>query len=188
MRLDRYDKFNFDRGAGSFKEASWLLCEWLFLSSWFPGTKIRVFLLRRFGAQIGTGVVINPGVRIKFPWRLKIGNHSWIGRNVWLDNLAEVNIGNHCCISQDVYFCTGNHDWTKESFDLLTKPISIENSVWICARATIGPGVRVGEGAVLSLGSVANWNLDAGWIYQGVPAAPVRERYDDESINQDFTV
>jgi putative colanic acid biosynthesis acetyltransferase WcaF len=160
VRLDRYDARGFDRGRSRIVEALWLICGGLFVSSGLPGSLLRVLILRAFGARIAPGVVIKPHVRVKFPWRLSIGAHSWIGEDVWIDNLAQVSIGAQCCISQAAYLCTGSHNWSKETFDLVTKPIVIEDKVWICAKTTIGPGVRVGEGAVLALGSVATRDLD----------------------------
>lgn len=181
MRLDRYNNSNFDRGRSRLIEALWIFCEMCFVRCALPGSRHRVWLLRKFGAKIGRGVVIRPGVRIKFPWRLRIGNYSWIGDSVWVDNLAEVDIGCHCCVSQGVYLCTGGHDWQKDSFDLVIKPIIVEDWVWLCAKSVIGPGVTVHENAVLTLGSVATWDLNAGWIYQGIPADAIRER-DNGSI------
>jgi putative colanic acid biosynthesis acetyltransferase WcaF len=160
VRLDRFNARGFDRGRSRFVQALWLIFGGLFVSSGVPGSLLRVLTLRAFGAHISTGVVIKPHVRVKFPWRLSIGAHSWIGEGVWIDNLAQVSIGNQCCISQGAYLCTGSHNWSKETFDLITKPIVIEDGAWICAKATIGPGVRVGEGAVLALGSVATHDLD----------------------------
>ena len=133
-------------------------------------------LLRLFGARIGRGVTIKPGVMVKFPWRLEIGDHSWIGEHVWLDNLADIRIGNHCCLSQGVYLCTGSHDWSKSSFNLMTKPIVLQNQVWLAARSIVGPGVTVGSGAVLSLGSIASRDLLAWQIHQGSPAIAVKPR------------
>jgi putative colanic acid biosynthesis acetyltransferase WcaF len=163
VRLDRFDPGEFDRGRSRIIEALWLICGDLFVSSGLPGSLLRVLILRAFGARIAPGVVIKPHVRVKFPWRLSIGAHSWIGEDVWIDNLAPVSIGAQCCISQAAYLCTGSHNWSKETFDLITKPIVIEDGAWICAKATIGPGVRVGEGAVLALGCVATRDLDP-WI------------------------
>lgn len=176
MRLDKYDKCALDRGRPLWMEALWLLLEALFVKSWIPGSRHRIILLRVFGARIGSGVTIKPGLRVKFPWRLKIGNHSWIGEGVWIDNLASVTIGDHCCLSQDVYLCTGSHNWAIESFDLIAKPIVISDHVWLCARSMVGPGVTVNDGAVLTLGSAATKDLLKGYIYQGVPAQPVRSR------------
>ena len=107
--------------------------------------------MRAFGARIGEGVVIKPGVRIKFPWRLAIGRDSWIGEHVWIDNLAAVKIADNVCISQGCYICTGSHDWSSASFDLLTRNVVVERYAWICAMTTLAPGTRVGEGAVLGL-------------------------------------
>jgi putative colanic acid biosynthesis acetyltransferase WcaF len=107
---------------------------------------------------------------------LVIGDHSWIGEDVWIDNLAEVEIGSNVCISQGAYLCTGSHDWSRPTFDLVVKPIRIGNGAWIAARAAIRPGVSVGEGAVLGLGGVATSDLAPWTVYQGVPAKPVRKR------------
>ena len=153
-----------------------MVAQALFLRSFIPGSLHRRLLLRLFGARIGTGVVIKPGVRVKFPWRLEIGEHSWIGEGVWIDNLAEVKIGAHCCLSQEAYLCTGSHDWSRTTFDLVTAPILIEEGAWIAARAVVAPGVVVGEGAVLGLASLASKSLEARGIYRGVPASLDRYR------------
>ena len=115
-------------------------------------------------------------MRVKFPWRLTIGDHCWIGEDVWIDNLVEVAFGTHVCASQGAYFCTGSHDWSKRSFDLIVKPISIESHAWISARSVVGPGVSVGEGAVLGLASVATQALEPWVIYMGNPAVRVKVR------------
>lgn len=100
----------------------------------------------------------------------------WIGENAWLDNVAPITIESHVCISQDVYLCTGNHDWSHPDFKLIPAPIYIEQSSWIAARATIGPGVTVGKGAILSLGSVTGRSLQPMTIYAGNPAQPIKQR------------
>ncbi len=176
MRLDRYDNRSFCRGRPPWIEALWVILQALFVTSRMPGAVHRKILLKLFGARIGAGVVFRPGLKVKFPWRLEIGEHAWIGEDVWIDNPAPVRIGDHCCISQGAYLCAGSHDWSSTTFDLVTKPIVIRDQTWICARATVGPGVTVEEGAVLALGSVATVDLRAWWIHRGVPAVPVRER------------
>ncbi|MFC1488283.1 putative colanic acid biosynthesis acetyltransferase [Thermodesulfobacteriota bacterium] len=176
MRLDLYDNKWFERGKPAWVESLWLVVQAIFVQSWIPGANHRAALLRQFGAQVGEGVDIKPGVKVKFPWRLKIGDFSWIGEDVWMDNLAPITIGSHCCISQGVYLCTGSHNWKSERFDLITEPIEIQNKVWLAAKSMVGPGVTVGEGAVLALGSVATKDLKAGWIHQGVPAVAIRKR------------
>ena len=97
--LEGYRALNFTRGASPLTEALWLFLQWLLVSSWVPGSAHRRAILRLFGARIGRRVVIKPGVRVKFPWRLAIGDHSWIGEDVWIDNLVQVAIGSNCCIS-----------------------------------------------------------------------------------------
>lgn len=155
VRLDLFDNKSFKRGRGVFTEALWLLAFSPLMTSQLPGSRWRVSLLRAFGASIGKAVVIKPHVIIKFPWRLTVGDHSWIGEGVWIDNLAPVVIGSHACISQGAYLCTGSHDWRQPTFDLITKPISIGANAWVCAKSMVAPGVTIGEGAVVGLGAVA---------------------------------
>ena len=176
MRLDRYTTEGFQRGRSAWVEAIWVLVQPLSLSSPWPGSRWRVSLLRLFGARIGRGVTIKPGVKVKFPWRLEIGDYSWIGEHVWLDNLANIHIGDHCCLSQGVYLCTGSHDWSRNGFNLVTRPIVVEDQVWLAARSMVGPGITIGTGAVLSLGSVATHDLDPWQIHRGSPATAVKPR------------
>jgi putative colanic acid biosynthesis acetyltransferase WcaF len=176
VRLDLYSAEGFDRGRSAWVEALWLLVQRVFLTSPLWGMQLRILVLRLFGARIGRGVTIKPGVRVKFPWRLQVGNHCWIGECVWLDNLAEIRIGNHCCLSQGAYLCTGSHDWRRVRFDLVVKPIALEDEVWLAARSVVGPGVTARRGAVLSLGSVATRDLLPWHIHQGVPARPAKPR------------
>ncbi|MBF6568111.1 MAG: colanic acid biosynthesis acetyltransferase WcaF [Candidatus Binataceae bacterium] len=176
MRLDRFANGDFERGRPWWTEALWLIVQALLVESWLPGSAHRIKLLRLFGAQIGQGVAIKPHVRIKFPWRLEVGDYSWLGEGVWIDNLATVTIGSHCCLSQGVYLCTGNHNWSAETFDLITHPIVLEDQVWLCARSSVGPGVRAGQGAVLTLGSVAQTELSAWRIHSGNPAVAINDR------------
>jgi putative colanic acid biosynthesis acetyltransferase WcaF len=179
VELSSYGNRWFQRGRAKWVEALWMLAQALLLSSWIPGAAHRRILLRAFGAKIGRGVDIKPGVRVKFPWRLSIGDNSWIGENVWIDNLAQVDIGSNCCISQGAYLCTGTHDWTRSTFDLVVKPISVGPCAWLAAKSVVAPGVNIGIGAVLGLGSVATGDLAPWTIYQGAPAAPTRARSRD---------
>lgn len=94
--------------------------------SWNPSSSLRIRLLRLFGARMGKGVVIKPSVNIKYPWNLSIGDYSWIGENVWIDNLTHVAIGSNVCISQGAMLLCGNHDYKRPTFDLMVKPIVIE--------------------------------------------------------------
>lgn len=148
----------------------------IFHSHLFPFYKIKVLLLRLFGAKVGENVVIKPSVNIKYPWRLRIGNNVWIGENVWIDNLADIVIGDNVCISQGAMLLTGNHDYKKVAFDLMVKGIVLENGAWVGAKSVVCPGVTVKSHAILSVGSVAAKDLEPFGIYQGIPAVRVRER------------
>ena len=164
-------------GASRFKQVCWYLVNaTLFFHPIFAFSGFKVFLLRKFGAQIGKQVVIKPSVNIKYPWKLIIGDHCWIGENVWIDNLAEVKIGSHVCVSQGAYLLTGNHDYRALHFDLVVKPIILEDGVWIGAKSIVAPGVNAASHAVLTAGSTATRNLLAHTVYQGNPAMPLRER------------
>jgi len=176
MLLSGYDRHTFDRGASRAKEALWILIGVPLLGSWIPGSRWRVLLLWLFGACIGAGAVIKPGVRVTFPWRLELGDNVWIGERVWIDNLDVVRIRSNSCVSQGAYLCTGNHDWSVDSFDLRTAPIKIEQGVWVCAFARIAPGTRIGERAIVGFGAVASGVLEPNTIYSGNPAKAIGPR------------
>jgi putative colanic acid biosynthesis acetyltransferase WcaF len=184
MRLDLFSNVNFHRGASRLKEVAWLTIQGIFISSWLPGSGWRVTLLRFFGARIGYGVVIKPGIYVKFPWRLYIGNHCWVGENVWIDNLADVSLADHVCVSQGVYLCTGSHDWNKAHFDLIVAPISVGSHAWLCAMSRIAPGVNIGEGAVLGFGCVATKSLSNWTVNFGIPAVLVKPRKKPQSTEK----
>jgi putative colanic acid biosynthesis acetyltransferase WcaF len=179
MQTTRLDQFqnNWYRPGSAWKRGLWHYVSLLvFESGLFPIYKLKVFLLRVFGAKLGVGVCIKPNVHIKFPWKLTVGNHVWIGEQVWIDNLAEVSIGNHVCISQGAYLLTGNHDFKKASFDLLIGSIVLEDGVWIGAKTVVCPGVTAGSHSILTVGSVANRSLEPFGIYRGNPAEKIRDR------------
>jgi putative colanic acid biosynthesis acetyltransferase WcaF len=155
----------------------WYFTNMLFFTSrWFPDMGIKVFLLRMFGAKVGVGVVIKPAVNIKYPWRLQIGDYVWIGEEVWIDNLDDVVVGNHVCISQGALLLCGNHNFKKSTFDLLTGKITLDDGVWIGAKAVVCSGVHCKSHSLLTVGSIATRNLDAYTVYQGNPAKPIRVR------------
>jgi putative colanic acid biosynthesis acetyltransferase WcaF len=178
MELKNYDNADFDRGASRAKELAWLITSALTVAGPVPGSRWRAVLLRAFGAEIGAGVVLKPGVRVKFPWRLAIGENSWIGENAWIDNLSEVRIGHDACISQGAYLGTGNHDWTSPTFDLVSAPITIGDQCWVGARATVAPGTQMEDGAVLGIGAVGTGRLEGWTIHAAAPARVIRTRHE----------
>ena len=105
------DKFENKKLHNNIKSHFWYIINNLILNSFFPFSNIKVFVLRLFGAKIGKNVIIKPYIKVKYPWNLKIGDNSWIGEEVWIDNLEEVLIDENCCISQGVYLCTGSHNF-----------------------------------------------------------------------------
>lgn len=146
-------------------------------ASFNPFNVTRVTALRVFGASLGAGVVVKPGVKVKFPWRLAVGDHSWIGEDVWIDNLDRVSIGADSVISQGAYLCTGNHDWTKETFDLITAPIEVGNQVWIGAKSVVGPGVVIADDSIVTLGTVVTRGVpEASLCAAGKPVVMPRRR------------
>jgi putative colanic acid biosynthesis acetyltransferase WcaF len=165
------------RPGSKFKILSWMIVSTLFFRhSLAAFNKLKIILLKAFGAKIGRGVVIKPSVIIKYPWLLEIGNHTWIGEKVWIDNLAKVQIGSNVCISQGAYLLTGNHDYKSNKFSLKINPVVIQDGVWIGAKAVVCPGVVCGHHSVLNVMSVATSNMEPSLIYQGNPAVAFRER------------
>ena len=155
INLASFKNSGFVRGAPKWKEAAWWVARSLFFAPSFPvPSKIKVILLRNFGAKIGEGVVIRSKVNITFPWRFECGDHVWIGDEVLILSLAQVTIGSNVCISQRAFLCTGSHDFRKESFDLITKPIVIGGGCWVCAQAFVGPGVTLPAGTMVKAGEV----------------------------------
>jgi putative colanic acid biosynthesis acetyltransferase WcaF len=155
---------------------------WFFLGApllaarWLPGSPWRVALVRAFGAQIGSGCRLKPGLRVKFPWRLQVGEACWLGEDAWIDNLAPVTLGDRVCLSQGAYLCTGNHDFRSAGFDLRLGPITIGSHAWIAAMAVLAPGTQIGSGAVVAIGAVVRGTVPAGAIVRGNPAVVVGQR------------
>ncbi len=167
----------FDKGAGRVKQLLWFLVNaFIVRASWNPFMKIKILLLKAFGAKIGRGLIIKNEVRIKFPWKLRIGDNVWLGENCWIDNLDEVVIGDNVCISQGALLITGNHDYTKTTFNYRNAPIKIEDGAWIGANVTVTSGVTVAENSVLTAGSILTHDTEPNMIYQGNPAKAIRQR------------
>lgn len=175
--LTKFDNSDFQIGRSKFVVLIWFIVNVIFFKSYlFPFSSFKRSLLRLFGAKIGKAVVLKPNINIKYPWKLSIGEFSWIGEAVWIDNLAEVKIGSNCCISQGAMLLCGNHNYKKSSFDLIIGKIFLEDGAWIGAKAVVCPSVIVKSHALLTVGSVATSNLEAYKIYQGNPAALIKER------------
>jgi putative colanic acid biosynthesis acetyltransferase WcaF len=136
----------------------------------------RRFLLRAFGARIGKGVLIRPSVSVTYPWKLSIGDWSWVGDHATLYTLGEIAIGDNAVVSQRSYLCAGTHDYMRPTFDLRAVPIRIESQAWLATNVFVGPGVTVGNGAVVGACSVVLNDLPAGMVCAGNPARPLHPR------------
>lgn len=145
-------------------------------SNLLPISRLKCSVLRLFGARIGKGAYIKPGVRVKFPWYLAVGDHSWIGEDVWIDNLASVNIGSNVCVSQGAYLCAGNHDWKSSNMKLFRRPITLQDGAWVGAQARICPGVTLGPGSIATVGSIVMKDIPAFEVWAGNPAQYLRQR------------
>ena len=176
MNLETFNNDWYEKGS-LFKRVLWYTVNSIVFNSYLiPSSSVKCFLLKIFGAKVGKKVVVKPKINIKYPWNITIGNNVWIGEEVWIDSLGKVTIGNNVCISQGAYLLTGNHNYSKKSFDLMVEDISIDDGVWIGAKSIICPGITCQEYSVLSVGSVATKDLNSFSIYQGNPAILIRKR------------
>jgi putative colanic acid biosynthesis acetyltransferase WcaF len=151
---------------------------WIIFAIWTPPFfhKWRIFLLRVFGAEVSWKAYIYSNVKIWAPWNLTVADFGTLGPGVVCYNIAPIFIGIKAVVSQGAELCTGTHDYRHPTFPLVAKPISIGRRAWVCANALIGPGVSVGEGAVLGAAGVAFYNLESWTIYIGNPATLVQQR------------
>jgi len=168
---------NFRGRPGWYVQLWWIVQALLF----HPSPQIlygwRRFLLRVFGAEIGKGVIIRPSVQITYPWKVKIGDHSWIGDDVVLYSLGEIEIGANVVVSQRSYICTGSHDYSKPTFDIFSKPIVIKDECWLATDVFIAPGVNIDRGMVIGARSSVYKNIEgSAGIYKGNPAQRVSDR------------
>lgn len=136
----------------------------------------RALLLRVFGAKMGPHCHFYPGSRVWAPWNLRCADQVTAGDGAEIYNPAPMEFGSHAIVSQEAYICGETHDYDDAAFPLMAYAMKIGAYAWICARASVGPGVEVGEGAVLGLGSVASRDLEPWGVYAGSPAVKVKER------------
>lgn len=171
-----FDKKDFSSGASTLKMMLWYFTSVVFIRSGIiPSSSLIVFILKLFGAKIGKDVRIKPGIYIHYPWRLTIGDYSWLAE-CRIENLAQVTIGDNVCVSQKAMLLTGNHNYKSVDFDLIVQPILLEEGSWIGANATVCPGITAKSHAVLTVGSIATKDLESYSIYQGNPAVKVKDR------------
>ncbi|WP_017659633.1 hormogonium polysaccharide biosynthesis acetyltransferase HpsU [Baaleninema simplex] len=179
--LRQYDQSWFDRG-----RPGWYVLLWWFVQAIaFPlsphfASGFRSWLLRRFGAKIGRDVLIRPTARFTYPWKIEIGDYSWIGDDVVFYSLDRITVGRHCVVSQETYLCTGSHDSRDRAFGLITQPIQLGNGVWIAADCFVAAGVAIGSNTVVGARSSVFGDLPAGYFCVGSPCRPKSPRVMDD--------
>ena len=181
MRLDQFDpSVGLDRGRSKIVEVIWYLVKIIFFLSAFPWPQsIKHFWLKRFGCKVGNNPVIKPRVNIHFPWKLKLGDHCWVGEECFILNFETISLGNHSCVSQRSFLCGGNHNFRSPQFEYRNGPIIIEDGAWIGAQAFVGPNVTVGTDSVVTAGSIVTKSLPPNKICHGNPCVPVKPRWPD---------
>ena len=178
--LRQYNPSQHDRGRSSLVVILWWLIQGvLFPLSLHNLNGFRAWLLRLFGAKIGRKVVIRPTARFIYPWKVAIGDYSWIGDDVVLYSVDRIKIGSHCVVSQKSYLCTGSHDLADSTFSLITAPINIGNGVWLASDCFVAPGVAIGANSVIGARSSVFRNVPAQKIAWGSPCLPHRDRIID---------
>ena len=177
--LARAGKGNYVARRGKLVEAAWYVVETCVLDNrLLPFSALRAALLRLFGAKVGHGCRLVHPLRVKAPWNLEIGDHCWIGADVWLYNQAPVRIGSNVCISQGTFVSAGSHDM-RTNMDLHVEPVVIEDGAWISSKCVVQMGVTIGRSAVVTPLSVVHRSLDAEGVYGGNPCRFIRWRFDD---------
>ncbi len=173
---DPYHRPAFSRG-NRLRRLVWnLIWALLYRTSPRPCHRWRAFLLRSFGATLGPHCHFYPRSKVWAPWNLHCADSVAAGDDVEIYNPAPMRFGSHAILSQGAYLCGATHDFDDPAFPLLAYTMQIEAHAWICARACLCPGVHVGEGAVLGLGSVASRDLEPWAVYAGSPAVKIKQR------------
>jgi putative colanic acid biosynthesis acetyltransferase WcaF len=145
----------------------------------------RAFLLRMFGARVGRGVHVYPGVKIWAPWNLELADECGIAGGATLYSQGKIVIGYRAVVSQGAHLCAGTHDYNRAGFPLITMPIIIRDHAWIAAEAFVHAGIIVGEGCVIGARSVVTKNMPPWMICAGHPCKPIKERnFEHESFKE----
>lgn len=157
----------------------WAACELIFVTNaWQSSSRLRVGILRLFGADIGHSVVFRPRTRVKFPWKLSVGDRSWIGEGVWIHNQTDVIIGNDVVISQETFITTGSHAHRRD-MALITRPIQVEDGVWITSRCMVLGGAVVGRSALIEPMTLVSGHIPTNSIYGNLGPAVRGQRFKD---------
>jgi len=177
VSLQSFDNSWYRPGRSRLSVHIWFIVNRIMFLTWIPWpSTFKSWVLRKFGARVGRGVVWKNRVSIKYPWNLTIGDHTWIGEGVWIDSLAPVTLGSDVCLSQGCMIETGNHDWSKVGFDLRVAEVVVEDGAWAAVRSLILPGSNLRSHAVLAGGSTLSGDTEPYGIYVGTPARFLKRR------------
>lgn len=154
----------YDKGRHVGVQILWLAVSRLVVMKWWCPSKLRLAILRSFGAKIGAGTIVRSDVKIHWPWKLTVGVNCWIGEEVWILNLENVTIGSNTCVSQAAMLCTGSHSRRSPTFEFDNGPIAIGDSVWVAARATVLRGVTIGDGATVGAATLVTQDVPRGGV------------------------
>ncbi len=180
MEFQRLDLFELPKGfrgrSGWYVQMWWLVEALLFHTSPQFMYGWRRFLMRSFGAKIGKKVIIRSSVQTQFPWKVSIGDYSWIGDDVVLYSLGQIEIGRNVVVSQKSYICAGTHDYRQTNFPILNPSVIIEDECWLATDVYVAPGIVIGKGTVVGARSSVFKSLPPGKVCIGTPAVSVKER------------
>lgn len=158
--------------APAWKVYAWGVVELLLVTNpWQISSRLRRAALIAFGARIGEGVLLRPRLRVRFPWKLSIGDRSWIGEDVWLHNQDQLTIGSDAVISQGTFVTTGSHAHRRD-MALITRPVEICDGAWVTARCVVLGGSRIGVSALITPNTVVSGDVPAAMVY-GTPTGAV---------------
>ena len=186
MRIDlsKYNQDWYSRGRNPLIVIIWWMVQGtIFRFSLHNMYAWRNFLLKMFGAKVANGVKVRASASFTYPWKVSIGENTWIGDHVKLYSLDEIIIGNNCVISQESYLCTGSHDLTDPHFGLITKPIIIKDGAWVASDVFIYPGVTVHELGVVAARSTVTKDVNYNEVHAGSPAKYVKNRFEVEVVH-----
>ncbi|MGE6829711.1 WcaF family extracellular polysaccharide biosynthesis acetyltransferase [Priestia megaterium] len=183
IRLNLYNQSWYSRGKkGSIVIIWWLIQSSLFRLSFHNMYGWRNFLLRLFGAKIGQGVKIRSSAKFTYPWKVTIGDYSWIGDNVQFYCLDTIYVGSNCIVSQESYLCTGSHNIKDPHFGLIVKPIIIKDGAWVASDVFVYPGVTINEMAVVAARSTVIKDIPANEVHAGSPAKYIKKRFEEDEL------
>lgn len=161
-QLAKFSGVGYEKGRSKLIQALWICASSLIVERIWCPSRLRVVLLRRFGARVGERVLIRHGVRVHWPWKLSVGDDVWIGVDAWLLNLEPIDIGSNVCISQGVFLCTGSHQADSPSFEYDNAPIQVCDGAWVAAKAIVLRGVTIGRQAVVGAGALVVRDVPEG--------------------------